>query len=533
MGKKAEVIILSDPYRLDTIRYIGPYVVKKHLARHGISTVVIDFFRRFASDDEFFQYLENFISDQTRVIMISSTFLYNRHYMDTQIKNGRGRKDLDWWQTLKDTSLYLWANDNAELSAWFHRLRSLESKHGNRFQIVIGGERLNWIYKLAPHVSEDYALKTADLMIMGKVDNFIGPLVKSLVKGNWARYQSQIQNINGLNFFKADGVMIYDRHVDPVPDSSFDLDDAVLPGEWLPFENVRGCAFSCKYCNYDKGYSNKKSMQRHREEFQKNFDLHGTTGYSFTAECFNDNYQYVKDFHTMSQALPFDIEWNSYARMDIVTKYPDVPDLMLAAGARSLIIGIESLTPHVARAAGRGVNPKRVLELCQRYHDLGEHYGGINLKGLFIVGLPGETPETQMMHESFFETQALFRSVSMWTLEVIPYQEDLDAIFNFAAYSVDPGKYGFEKLSWSPYYWKHKGMDSHQAVELHNLLLAANDRNPYCGNTNQMSFYSALRSSGIDNKTALENFRTPKFAEDIMLARTKQYHAMLLDHWCD
>lgn len=45
-----------------------------------------------------------------------------------------------------------------------------------------------------------------------------------------------------------------------------------------------------------------------------------------------------------------------------------------------------------------------------------------------------------------------------------------------------------------------------------------------------MAFYSALRSSGLDNAQALANFKNQVFTDDLLMGRTTQYHQKLLDH---
>lgn len=538
-----QIIILSDPYQLDTVRYMGPYVVKNHLKKAGFDVVVIDYFTRFNSDQEFFDYLKNFVSDRLEAVMISTTFTYSsptdfawaRSEMGKHITQDNMSKQ-GWWDYVKASSLYLWKGDNDSLNSWFSDLRNLIGDA----KIVLGGERLNWIYKFDHRaVPDDYALKKTDLCILGRVDLFIGDLVTKLIKNSLGEHKLHISKKNDMNFYIPPPHLQYSHHKHDIPDSTFGIEDAVLPGEWLPFENARGCAFDCKYCNYDKGHSQKKSMSQTRDEFIRNYELHGTTGYSFTCECFNDSYDYVRDFAEMRNTLPFDLEWNGYARFDLSHKYKDLAELTVDSGGRSLIIGIETLNWDVGKKVGRGLKPERILELAEQYKSAGEKYGGIHLKGCFIIGLPGETIESQQATNEFISKQTYFNAVLGNVLEVMPYEEDLSNVFDFAGMNINPQKYGFEELTFDPYYWRHQTMDVYQAIDLNYQFNEANKKNPYTYKYNNgkrnvnLYFYSAMRSLGFSHLEAMEQFNDVPKVYDQCRDKIKRYHDLLLKIWCD
>jgi hypothetical protein len=365
---------------------------------------------------------------------------------------------------------------------------------------VLGGERLNWIYKFdARAIPDNYALKQADLCVLGRVDLFIGDLIKRFISNNLGEHKLHISRKNDIDFYIPPPHLSYSHHKHDIPNSTFGVEDAVLPGEWLPFENARGCAFDCKYCNYDKGHSQKKSMEKTREEFLHNYVLHGTTGYSFTCECFNDDYEYVRDFHAMVKTLPFQLEWNGYARFDLSHKYSDLAELTVDSGGRSLIIGVETLNWEVGKKVGRGLKPERLLQLAEQYKHAGEYLGGIHLKGCFIIGLPGETIESQTSTNEFIKHQTYFNAVLGNVLEVMPYEEDLSNVFDFSGMNVNPKKYGFEELTFDPYYWRHKTMDVYEAIDMNYQFNESNKQNPYTYKYNNgkrnvnLYFYSAMR----------------------------------------
>jgi hypothetical protein len=237
---------------------MGPYVVKNHLKQAGFDVVVIDYFTRFESDQEFFDYLENFVSDRLQAIMVSTTFTYSsptdfawaRSEMSKHITTKTAETKQGWWDYVKASSLYLWKGNNEDMNSWFSGVRNILSKKNSEAKIVLGGERLNWIYKFDPRaLPDDYALKQVDLCILGRVDLFIGDLMKRFTAGSLGQYALNVHKKNDIDYYIPPPHLQYSHHKDDIPDSTFGIEDAVLPGEWLPFENARGCAFNCKYCN--------------------------------------------------------------------------------------------------------------------------------------------------------------------------------------------------------------------------------------------------------------------------------------------
>ena len=547
LPRPPQIIILSDPYQLDTVRYMGPYTIKNHLTRAGYDVVVIDYFTRFESDQEFFDYLANFVSDRLISVMISTTFTYSspteavgwaRSEVSSHVKSDQEQRT-GWWEHVKASSLFLWKGTNGKLRHWMESLKStLADNHASHAKIVLGGERLNWIFKFNPEqIPEDYALGLTDYCLLGKADNYVVDFVQGLETGKFGSINFSMTKKSGMTFLVPQGRQIYDRHRDEIPDSTFSVLDAVLPGEWLPFENARGCAFNCSYCNYDKGYSQKKSIEQMRREFMYNWETHGTTGYSFTGECFNDDYAHVCDFLELVESLPFRLEWNGYARLDLSHKYPDLANKVIDSGGRSLIFGIETLSRPAGSINGRGLKPQRVLELAEQYKKAGDKYGGVHLKACFISGLPGETPESQTKTNDWIRKQTIFNSVLGNVLEVMPYEEDLESVFNFSRINLDPSKYGFRELSFDPYYWRHDTMDVDQAVDLNWEFNEANRANPYTfkyGNGKRnvnLYFYSAARSLGMSHPEAMQVFHSVTDLYPRFRKRIKKYHSRLLALW--
>ena len=81
------------------------------------------------------------------------------------------------------------------------------------------------------------------------------------------------------------------------------------------------------------------------------------------------------------------LTWTSFARVDTVSD--EVLRKMKAAGCNAVSFGIESANPRILKTIKKGITLDQVEEavvMCQR--------AGITPYASFILGLPGETPET-------------------------------------------------------------------------------------------------------------------------------------------
>jgi len=81
------------------------------------------------------------------------------------------------------------------------------------------------------------------------------------------------------------------------------------------------------------------------------------------------------------------LSWTSFARVDTVT--PDLAAELAAAGCHTLSFGVESADPEILKTARKGITPSQAVEAIGCCVE-----AGITPQVSFILGLPGETPET-------------------------------------------------------------------------------------------------------------------------------------------
>ena len=126
------IIFLNDVFDAKNItpwsRYLGPYLVAQSIEDNlpDWEIVIIDYFTKI---DNFFEYIKNFINEDTKYIAISSTFLHN------PFDHGYGGHNI----------FNLWCFTHDDMCDWFEQLR-LVAPH---VEFIIGGVIIDTVYKLS------------------------------------------------------------------------------------------------------------------------------------------------------------------------------------------------------------------------------------------------------------------------------------------------------------------------------------------------------------------------------------------------
>lgn len=511
----SQVIILTDTVlngEVGGVRYIGPYAIATSLRKNNITTTVIDHFTKIR---DLKNYLSNFLTSETAVLAVSSTFLAPFSSIKTSKKN---RTD----GLRRYYSGELCFETGAELKAWTSQIKDLLQEKNPRAKLVLGGVKSQFaIWRKEFYSDFDY-------ICIGAADISFPHFVKKVIN-NEAPETKNILDFKNIIDNSAD---LSNKNC---PVNIWEKSDAIQVNEALPIEISRGCVFNCKFCHYDKKESNRKPAELLFDELVSNYEKFGTTVYAFCDDCFNDHPKKVEMYCELFKKLPFKIEWTAYARVDVAVKFPHTIDMMVDSGARGLYWGLESFHPVVARNAGKGTPTELVKNFLLEFKN--KYRGQCLSEGSFIVGLPGEDKASNLETLDWILQNDPLDLATFGPLGLMPYVPTLDKVlFDYADYSKNPEKYGFNEVRFQPHYWSHDLMNSNEANELATHMSKTFRSYFNRGFLKNIWLYPHARSLGLNHLQTMEafwSFDKKAFYENEITARfqqqVKKYHHTQLE----
>jgi anaerobic magnesium-protoporphyrin IX monomethyl ester cyclase len=169
-------------------------------------------------------------------------------------------------------------------------------------------------------------------------------------------------------------------------------------------ETSRGCPFNCSFCsvrNFHRGKWRPKSASRVLAEID---DVLARFGDEKMVIYFADD-NFAHDIHRVEEICNSILERNTrayfwcQARVDTLSKNPDLVALMGRAHFAAVLVGVETPVERLLKASRKGTNVEQVhraIELLHQ-HDIG-------VWGTFTLGLPDETPEESRISAAFIPT---------------------------------------------------------------------------------------------------------------------------------
>ncbi len=162
-----------------------------------------------------------------------------------------------------------------------------------------------------------------------------------------------------------------------------------LKHPYVAFYTSRGCPALCTFCLWPQ------TISGHRWRTRSTDDV--VAEVRWTLESFpevkeiffdDDTFNIRKDrvLELCAKLKPLGCTWSCTSRVNV-----DYETLkaMRGAGCRLLIVGYESGDPQILRNIKKGATVDRAIRFTRD-----AHRAGLKIHGDFIVGLPGETPET-------------------------------------------------------------------------------------------------------------------------------------------
>ncbi|MBN1572230.1 MAG: radical SAM protein [Deltaproteobacteria bacterium] len=319
-----------------------------------------------------------------------------------------------------------------------------------------------------------------DCALMGEGEDSIASLFKSLVNGG---LNAEAKKIAGVIYRDGKDIRINERpplikDLDTIPPPPFEL----LPGFPRLYSppifhsprrlaatlvTSRGCPFSCTFCDravFGNRYRH-HSVEYIIDMIRRLKVDHGIDHIIFYDDNFTVDRDHLTGLLEEILRLPFPITWNSDARTDLVT--PELLRLMKRAGAFMINYGIETADPTLLESMEKTLSPETAARAVSMTTE-----AGIYVKGLFIVGAPGETRESIERTKDFI-SDLPFALINASKYTPYPGCEAYEDIEKYGAFDED-----WEKMNAMNFVFWPDTIDRESLVKGYNDLLKSFYKNP-------------------------------------------------------
>ncbi len=230
-----------------------------------------------------------------------------------------------------------------------------------------------------------------DVVVLGEGEETLVDLTRTVddarnldtVNGIAYRVGSEVRTTAKRKVIKnLDALPLPARHLLP-------LDRYRALGMPISMTTSRGCPYKCIFCVGRKMVGAKvryHSADRIAAELQylENLKFHQI---NIADDLFTTNQNHCLAVCEEILKRNLEINWTSFARVDTVSE--KLLSRMKAAGCTAVSFGIESANPDILKTIKKGITVEQIrnaVRICRRV--------GISPYASFILGLPGETPET-------------------------------------------------------------------------------------------------------------------------------------------
>jgi len=310
---------------------------------------------------------------------------------------------------------------------------------------------------------------SVDFVVHGEGEYTISELCEALGRGD-----TDFSAIHGLSWIDDDDQVRKNANrpviqdLDALPYPAWNLFPYTRYG-LLPFADVahpvlsmtgsRGCPYRCEFCSllYTGSNYRKRDPIKLVDEYEYLHERYGVKQIGFVDPIFPLNKKILFKFceELMRRGLHKKLCWLSETRVDRVDR--ESLRIMRASGCRRLLFGIESGVDLLLENVNKTFTTettRKAIRMCRQE--------GIDSVGLFMIGLPGETPEMTRQTVDFAKSLELDFAKFAITVPFPGSQmfEDLrregrlnrDDWENWTTFQPDPNKMIFVPREVSPEY---------------------------------------------------------------------------------
>ena len=163
----------------------------------------------------------------------------------------------------------------------------------------------------------------------------------------------------------------------------------MIDGPFTMVTTSRGCPYPCIYCRKMALWGNRVRLRPVDDIMDELIWLHelGVDNVVFLADLFTVNRRQVTELCRRIVEAGLPLKWQCNSRVDHIDE--EILSWTKRAGCWQIAFGLESGSQEVLDKAKKGIT----VEQIERAINLTDRFG-IKAWGYFIIGLPGETPET-------------------------------------------------------------------------------------------------------------------------------------------
>ncbi|MEW6188036.1 MAG: radical SAM protein [Thermodesulfobacteriota bacterium] len=414
------------PSKEDSLNYNTPYLagiyLYNYLSRRGIRSGLINFL-----DDEL-ETFQKFLQHSPKAVALSTTFL-------TDIRSVK-------------------------------KVTQIIRQYAPDIKILLGGPLVfnsYLLYRLqgtdydSASCARDYFFLNSEKDYYRDIDLFIieeqgeETLYRVLEAIRTRRDYSEIPN---LAFYKKDRLTVNARKSEHNDFSNDLVDWDRVPEHYLfpvfPLRGSRGCPYRCQYCNFSPNRAFRlKSAEILGREIQALVDTKKVKFIRFTDDNLFLTPKLVEAYCRKILEVGKGIRWSSFIRANSISK--DTIGLLRDSGCLSTMIGMESGNKAILAGMNKEDTPEHYLEVVELLNTQ-----GISTQLTFIIGYPGETPQTiedtvHLINQFHYQGPAI-NEISIFPFGLAP----LSPIFS-------PENRRKNKLKGYMMDWSHETMDSETA----------------------------------------------------------------------
>ena len=303
----------------------------------------------------------------------------------------------------RDPAIIGFSTTTYSLSRATELAKKIREKIPNKLTII-GGSHAN---VAGTETANEYS--EFDLIAYGLDGEYISyDIVKKFKEKNYNREaflsdEQNLKSINGIIYRNKNNVV-----KNPPRENILNLDELPLPARdlfpmerYIPLPNqykrlpltnmvvIRGCPYFCSFCDQAGTGARRRSPQKVIEEIKDCVNKYGIKEISFWDDTMSYHKKWMREFLDLLIKENLDLVWSCYAAVNTVDK--EILKLMRKAGCWNIFYGYETAIEELAeniQTNRKNKNFDRMKQVAKWTKE-----AGIEVRGSFLIGLPGETPE--------------------------------------------------------------------------------------------------------------------------------------------